>query len=186
MTWVMIVQTLVLAITGLLIWRYTIETTALREEMVRQNNLSLRPVVLPEFRRGEHEMVQYWVRNVGNACAVNVAISPRRITEKGGVPFELRFKGCAYLPPGKDSLMEGSPWLGESPHHPPHSGDYYPAIPVSSLAKSEESEIRFSDVEGQRYGILITIHPGQVLPSSVDIGPIQRLWTSHVFHRYSF
>lgn len=175
MTWVMVVQTLVLAITAWLVWRYTIETAALRKEMVRQNNLSLRPLVLPEFRRDEHGKLQFWVRNVGNACAVNVEISPRKIADPKGGPFEVRFQRCSFLPSGKDNLMEFSTWLGGSPYNSNDPGGYYPPFPSQPLGKTEESTISFSDVEGQRYRIVITIHPGQGLPITVDVGRIERL-----------
>lgn len=116
-------QTLVLAWTAYLIKRYTDETSGLRKEMVRQNKLSLRPYVVPVFKR-ENNKPTLWLKNIGHGCAVNIAVSPRKIASMAGGSFEVRLKTPDYLASGDTSETEASYWVGDTPHTlPPRAAD---------------------------------------------------------------
>jgi len=57
--------------TAFVIVLYTMETAAMREEMVRQAELQLRPVIVGTSKQGLLELV-----NVGHGAAVNIEIRP--------------------------------------------------------------------------------------------------------------
>ena len=97
-------QTIVFSLTAALVCWYTIETFRLRREMVRQNEIALRPVVVPEFDRSPDGLICK-LRNIGAGAAFNESIEPVEIfrsTELGGeLVFEVRFTPLPYLASGQ-------------------------------------------------------------------------------------
>ena len=109
-------QTIVLGYTAYLVRRYTwateqytAETSELKRAMVRQNEISLRPVVVPIFEEapGNHVLK---VQNVGAACALNVRVQPvRQVFGEGetfATPHETRFVPLEYLAPGQSAEVQ--------------------------------------------------------------------------------
>jgi hypothetical protein len=108
----LLAQTAVLAWTAFLILRYTRATeqytratTSLLNETIRQNKISLRPIVLPEFT-GDPRL-KLLLQNVGTGCAVNVMIHPVVLGRQTIPDFadlgviETRFSRVDYLPSGE-------------------------------------------------------------------------------------
>jgi hypothetical protein len=181
-------QTLVLAFTAYLIWRYTSATekytsvtSDLRVETVRQNELSLRPIVLPEFL-GNGADAAMRLRNSGAGCAVNVQVSPvgtlQFAGQEGGMGMgriETRFEPIAYLPSGERLEVKSGVWaddqkLGNNPFH----NWFHPTRPGDEIA----IEIKFSDIEGRAYrlrALILAEHDLAKLPRSVRLGQIEKL-----------
>jgi len=185
-TVVLSAQTLVLAATGYLVWRYTkatenytAETAALRAETVRQNKLSLRPIVLPEFPMVQGEL-GFQLRNCGLGCAVNVQVAPIETNRYAGGEIDLGriesgFEQVDYLSSGERAdvrvgvYANGQP-LGETLvrywFHPRQRG------PQTAI------EIFFADVEGNRYRLQATVASESDLarlPRKVRIGSVEEL-----------
>jgi hypothetical protein len=150
--------------------RYTDETAGLRQEMVRQNKLALRPIVLPAFKLEGGRPV-FCLTNVGNGCAVNITVSPRKIAEE--LSFEVRLKAPDYLAVGQQCCLEASYWIGDKPHSPSAPNAYYAPFAEGLTQGREDRVITFADIEGQGYELQIAIWPGQPLPSRVELGPVQ-------------
>src|SRR5260370_17370120 len=69
-------QTVVLGITALIIGWYTFETSRMRKEIVRQNSISLRPVVVFEFCHDAAHNRFLVAKNIGNGAAFNITTVP--------------------------------------------------------------------------------------------------------------
>jgi hypothetical protein len=166
-------QTAVLLITGFFICWYTIETSRLRSAMVRQNEISLRPVVAPVFEEapGRHVLK---LHNVGAACAFNVKIQPLKqmFGEEGtslAVPHETRFVPIEYLAAG--DITEVQFWEysnGEPTNEKFLQEKFFPRRAASPITMT----ISFDDVEGGGYEHEIRIEPRthvfKGLPAQLD------------------
>lgn len=176
-------QAIVLALTAYLIWRYTkstekytAATAALLAETVRQTKLSVRPIVLPEFpTNGPGD---FWLRNCGEACAVNIQVLPVGTTHFDGAELgmghiESRFEPIDYLPVGKAMEVDTSTWANEEKlQDSPFDNWFLPRFP------GEETTliITFGDVEGRRYRLRVVIPAEQNIancPRTVRLGPIE-------------
>ena len=93
-------QTVVLAITAGLIYWYIIETSGLRKQMVRQNEIALRPVIVPVFDNRGGEPI-FKLKNIGVGVAFNVTVEPLievRLIEPGHeLRHEFRFSRLSHL-----------------------------------------------------------------------------------------
>ena len=179
---VLALQTIVLAFTAYLVWRYTKaterytdETSGLRREMVRQNEINLRPVVVPRFEEvpGKHVLR---LQNVGAACALNVIVQPiKHVFGEGtslAVPHETRFVPLEYLPAGQITEVLFREYSnGEPTNERFLEKQFFPTRVNSPITMT----IWFDDVEGGAYEHEISIEPrthvfkGQVLQLDTDI-----------------
>ena len=178
-------QTIVLAMTGYFVWRYTKaterythETAGLRAESVRQNKLLLRPIVLPLFYR--ENTLGFWLKNCGQGCAVNVGVSPvstRRYAE-GEMSFgeiETRFGTLDYLPSEAVELVAYSTYAdGQSVTGTPFLHWFHPSEPGEEIRLL----IIFEDIEGRQYEIPARILAEMDLarlPRKVEVGKIREV-----------
>jgi hypothetical protein len=172
-TWV---QNLILLVTaGIIVW-YTIETYRLRREMVRQNVMSLRPLVLPEFVRAPN--FGFFLKNCGAGCALNVRVSPIPIIANdnfGLGPSEVRFEPAYFMSVGERLGTPSKIWSAGVPtQRSPLDTWYFPQLPGDEV----KFEIYFDDVEGGSYKIPVTIHAetdSNLLPRRVQIGSVTRI-----------
>jgi hypothetical protein len=170
-------QTVVLAITAILVWLYTRETARLRREIVRQNEISLRPVVVPIFDEGPNRHI-FKLRNVGGACAFNLRVQPMRRTAGGSdlkVSQETRFDSLDYLPPGLPSgelpEIHFKQYSNGQPETEPFLQHWlFPASATALITM----RIQFDDVEGGGYEQEISIEP----PTSLYEAPALQIGTS--------
>jgi hypothetical protein len=170
-------QTVILLLTaGVVVW-YTIETRRLRNEMVRQNTISLRPMVLPQFA-GANAQRSFRLRNCGVGCALNVRISPIPIIgedELGLGPAEVRFAQAYYMAAGEDIPIPVRIWAGGRPaERSPFDNWFFPQYPGAEI----KFEISFEDVEGGSFSIPVTIlaeRDQQRLPREVRIGAVRQI-----------
>ncbi len=180
----LLVQTVVLAVTGYLVWRYTKateryteETAALRKETVRQGRMSLRPIVLPEFP-DDHGRLLFRLRNCGIGCALNVRVPPVRTDRyaQGDVNFgqiESRFDAVGYLTGAGETWVESETFAdGQKLANSPFKQWFHPSRPGPETT----IEITFGDVEGHQYKVAAKIAQQfdlDQLPREVLIGSIQ-------------
>ncbi len=75
-------QVIILAITAVIIFWYTVETYWLRRESQRQTELQLRPFVVLEAVR-QIEGVGFQVKNIGNGTALNIRIGSVLVKYEG-------------------------------------------------------------------------------------------------------
>jgi hypothetical protein len=152
-------QTAVLLITGAFICWYTIETSRLRRAMVRQNEISLRPVVVPVFEEapGRHVLK---LHNVGTACALNVRVQPvKQVFGEGtslAVPHETRFVPHEYLAAGQITEVRFQEYSNNDPTNEKFlEKKFFPTRVVCPITIT----ICFDDVEGGGYEHEISIVP---------------------------
>lgn len=182
-----LIQAIVLAWTACLINKYTCETSALRKateryadetaalrrETVRQNRLALRPIVLPDFGvQGDRTL---HLRNCGVGCALNVSISPVQVPKGdplGLGPAEIRFTVLAYLPPSDGQDVRVEVWAdGAMAQQSPLERLFLPQYPGPNL----RLELRFEDVESQKYRVEVTISGGSAQRRQVNIGRVEEV-----------
>ena len=152
-------QTFVLLITGGFVCWYTIETARLRRQMVRQNEISLRPVIVPMFEEGPNQNV-FKLRNVGAGCAFNVRVQPiKRVFGENTshqIPYETKFYPLDYLAAGEVAEMRWTVFSNGAPIHEKFlENKFFPTRVTSSLI----IVIAFDDVEGGGYEHEITVEP---------------------------
>ncbi len=159
-------QTIVLGYTAYLVRRYTwateqytAETSELKRAMVRQNEISLRPVVVPIFEEapGNHVLK---VQNVGAACALNVRVQPvRQVFGEGetfATPHETRFVPLEYLAPGQSAEVQFREFSNDEPTNERFlEKHFFPRRVVAPITMA----IWFDDVEGAGYEHEISIEP---------------------------
>jgi len=181
-TGVLFLQTAVLALTAYLVWRYTKateryteETAELKHQMVRQNEINLRPVVVPLFEEAPGKRV-FRLQNVGAACALNVTVQPiKHVFGEGtslAVPHETRFVPLEYLPAGQITDVRFREYSNDEPTNESFLEKHFFPTRVNSPITMT---IRFDDVEGGAYEHEISIEPrthvfkGQVAQLDTDI-----------------
>lgn len=170
-------QPALLAVTLLVVLWYTVETFRLRKEMVRQNKISLRPIVLPDF---DIPARVFRLRNCGVGCALNVRVSPVRIPRDlaqglgfGECECEIRFEPAYYMPSQERLPTPFSVWAGGQHVASGWLNDWF--FPDRATRRIS-LRISFEDVEGRSYAVPVTIEgtaeqPG--IPKSVVVGAIE-------------
>jgi len=169
-------QVVILALTALVIVWYACETRRLVREVVHQNEISLRPLVLPEFSgTGAHRVFR--LKNCGIGCALNVRVSPIVITladQAGLGPAEQRFDSPYYMAAGEVLEIPTKVWVAGQPmEHSTFDNWCFPHYPGDEI----QFEILFGDVEGGSYAIPVVIraeHDQARLPRQVEIGAVRK------------
>ena len=171
-------QTAVLAITAVLICWYTRETSGLRKQMVRQNEIALRPVIVPVFdNRGGKPIFK--LENIGVGVAFNVTVEPliqERSIELGHVlRCEFRFSRLSHLGSNKGSEVQYQRYMNGNLNQGPNP-DFRDFLPAPGQRRTTITVV-FDDVEGGRYRCGITLVP-PAKPSEdclVELLPIEKV-----------
>ena len=127
--------------------------------MVHQNEISLRPVVVPVFEEGPGRHVLK-LHNIGAACALNVRIQPlKQVFGEGtslAVPHETRFVPIEYLAAGQITDVQFREYSNDEPTNESSlEKKFFPRRVVSPIRMT----ICFDDVEGGGYEHIIGIEP---------------------------
>ncbi len=149
-------QTVVLGITALIIGWYTFETSRMRKEIVRQNSISLRPVVVFEFCQDAAHNRLLVAKNIGNGAAFNITTVPLNVVP-GSDSWDIHFDRIHSL--GSKERAEVAytmPGLGSA-----DKGDRGYLFFPQAASKLRELRIEYQDVEGGRYRQDLTVHPKQ-------------------------
>jgi hypothetical protein len=170
-------QAAILLLTALAIIWYTLETRRLAKEVVRQNEISLRPLVLPEFAGDARQRILK-LKNCGTGCALNVRISPIPIIPADDIglgPAEVRFESAYYMATGENLVTPVRVWAkGQPAQQSPFDNWFFPQYPGGEIMFT----ISFDDVEGGSYMVPVTIQAeaNQArLPRQVRIGSVRRM-----------
>jgi hypothetical protein len=160
------VQTGVLAVTAGFVWWYTRETAKLRKEMVRQNKLTIRPIILAEITREQNP--RFSLKNVGSGCAINVVVTAKNYGDVKGSQIIGRFEPVEYLPAGVERQVEYFIEVDGRRHNPQAPGDYWPA-------SGGKFEIRWEDIEGRGYFVAAEMPPSVTGRKYFNLGPVKEL-----------
>ncbi len=159
MIYAMWAQTTIFAVTAVLVWWYTKETGKLRREMVRQNEIHLRPVVVPIFEEAPNQHV-FKLQNVGACCALNVRVQPIKHmfgqSTSHQIPHETIFNPLDWLASGQAVEVRFTEFSnGKQVDYKFLQNKFFPAHVTSPVTIT----IVFDDVEGGRYERKISIEP---------------------------
>jgi len=168
MSWIEIINTVVLAITAAIIAWYTVETYRLRRETVRQNELQLRPYVVPTFS-AKRDGYKLELKNIGKGTATNVHLDTLSIDLGGSEEqWRAKFSSVDYIEPGSKT-------------EPGMSSNRLPKFLSTMLVPSDSAvpwtlRVLFDDIEGGRYLLEFDIMPPQIPNSTnVIVRPIRRM-----------
>ena len=140
-------QTFVLAITALIVWKYT-------KEMARQTSISLRPVVVFEFNQDAAHNRCLMLKNIGRGAAFNITTVPLNVVP-GSDSWDVHFERVPWLgSKERQQVLYGMPVLASI-----EKGDRGYLFFPQSTSKLRELRIEYQDVEGQRYRQDLTVHP---------------------------
>jgi hypothetical protein len=166
--WATWAQVGILSLTALVLYLYTLETSALRRATVRQTQIALRPVIVPVFEFGREP--KFKVKNIGANTAFNIRVKPHELDTQ--IKWEYRFGSIPVLEPGKDAeiqieqSIEGEPADLETTRH-----SFFPRYSTSE----SELAIEFGDTVGGRYMLKVQIHPRENFinaKENYEIGPV--------------
>jgi hypothetical protein len=136
-----VVQTVAVALTGLVIIWYTHETYLLRVETQKQTELSQRPLVLAELSDK-----QFAVTNYGHGVAFNVSIKPVTVDEKEQI--FIQFKDAVPILKSQEAKIIGA----ESFHKGTSTGDFFNAHLNSKYTTQDMIlEVEYQNAELQSY-----------------------------------
>lgn len=151
MLYAMWTQTAVLLATAILICFYTRETSGLKKEMVRQNEISLRPVIVPilDIRGTE---LSFKLENIGVGAAFNVTVEPLidvRPLDSHELRMEFRFANLSYLASGQSRDVRFERFVNGK-RNPGPDAAFRNFLPVYGH-ETKAVNIVFDDVEGGRH-----------------------------------
>jgi hypothetical protein len=138
--------------------------------MVRQNEIALRPVIVPVFDMRDGERI-FKLENIGVGAAFNVTVEPLVQVLPLGEPGqelrqEFRFSGLNQLGSKQSGEIHFQRFwngtLNQGPHPHPAFRDFLPAYGQEALTIT----VVFDDVEGGRYRCGITLVP----PAQLGMG----------------
>lgn len=163
-------QTVVLSVTAFIIAWYTLETARVRRQITRQNSITLRPVVVFEFKQDVADNRQLIARNIGQGAAFNVVTTPLNIVA-GSEGWDIHFDIVHSL---------GSQQVAEVGYRMPVINERYNRGHLffpQATSRRRDLRIEYEDVEGGRYRQDLTVHPKQEGADSghVTYAPIQPL-----------
>jgi hypothetical protein len=164
MSWIEVINTVVLFVTAVIIAWYTVETYKLRRETVRQNEINLRPYLVPSFPE-TREGYKLEVKNIGNGTATNIRINipPMNFTDVQ-VQWKYEVTPLDWLESG--SSIEAKLW-----HNGQLSMMNILLVPQANRFQLIEADgprqmgvpwvlrLLFDDVEGARYLLEFDITP---------------------------
>ena len=186
-TWIELINTGVLTITaGIIVW-YTVETYKLRREAIRQNELQLRPYLVPSFPE-THDGYHLELRNIGKGTATNIRID---IPSINFTDVQVRWK---YDVTSLDWLEAGSQAEARLWHNGQPALMNILLVPqVNRFQQIDEDgrrqmgtpwilKILFDDIEGARYLLEFDVTPTERAESSnVVARPIRKVARDFIF-----
>jgi hypothetical protein len=176
-------QTVILAVTAFLVWRYAHDTRTLAKEtaglgrqMVRQNDITLRPYLVPILPPGPYVRdLECKLTNIGVGAALNVEVQPlrdRRSDEpEGEFVYEFRFTPIPYLGSGQaSSSLDFERFLNGKPSPPP---DLAPKNFLPMHGQGERTmRVLFQDVEGTKYECAYKLRASAMLAGACNVEPV--------------
>jgi hypothetical protein len=197
----LIMQDVVLLMTAAFILWYTIETKRLRKaiqdslgeatrlrneasqqtrEIIRQNKIAVRPVIVPEFfKNGESG---FWLANYGAGCALNVGVLPMVVKDAAVRDRTIGDVSLCFTPYQDALSTESSTRVhiaAKCNGMPETDSDVRFVFHPNRLGPRVELATVFQDVEGQAYRLVTVIGSGVDLQApycrDVILGPIEEI-----------
>lgn len=166
-------QTLVLAITGVIVLYYAMETAKTRREITRQNLMVLRPVIVLDFYQDSSFNRALVIQNIGNGAAFNIDVEPLNIVPDT-TAWDIHFDKIDFLKAhGSQEIKYVMPTIGHEGHRD-RGSLFFP----QETQKTRRMRIRYEDVEGGRYEVELGVYPRDAASSKagyVSYSPIQKL-----------
>lgn len=174
-TWGLIIQTGVLIVTAALVWWYVRETQQMKQEMVHQNQLQLRPVVVPligcDRSIGKYKP-HVKLKNIGSSAAFNIKIEALVLDKERKLQHE--FEQITALAAKEEREVEYELYSSNRQTHAHSSNSYID--PFTSLGANQTLTISFQDTEGGTYQLQARVYPDQKANGDrpVELGPIRK------------
>lgn len=157
-----VIQSIVMAITAGLVCWYALEAQKLTKEMVHQNQINLRPVVVPVVRYEPNQnKTTVKLKNIGGGVAFNVSIEPSSDDPAGRV--EYRFGQLTFLASCDEAEVECGIY-SNNVRQPLPSRAYF-----DFFAVGKRITILFGDVEGGEYRLEADVAPPEKTIGDRDI-----------------
>lgn len=188
--WIQIINTGVLTITAAIIAWYTVETFRLRREAIRQNELQLRPYLMPSFPEIQ-EGYKLELKNIGKGTATNIRIEiPSIDLTDPEVQWKYEVTRVDSLESGLDTQPKlwcnGRPTKSINILHAPQINTFQlsDANGDRQMGTPWTLKILFDDVEGGRYLQEFDVMPSARPESSNVIArPIRRVASDFRFQQ---
>ena len=179
--WIEVINIGVLTITAVIIAWYTWETHKLRREMVRQNEIHLRPYVVLFFST-HREGYKLELKNIGSSTATNIQIESFTLQFNDPLgewmgPLQFEFGTIDWLSAGSSVEVEV------------RCNGRRETFWISTLAPQRTPvqwtlRVLFDDVEGGRYLLEFDVMPPEVPDSTnVKVRPIRRVASDFAFEQ---
>jgi len=165
-------QTIILAVTALIVAWYTILTSKILRETTRQTGITLRPVVVLSFRQDAARNRCLSAKNIGQGAAFNVRIAPLNVVP-GTSGWEIHFEPVHWLASQEEAEIRYKMPVVDS-EKTDRGYLFFPQI----TSKSRGLRIEYEDVEGGRYRQDLTImahDEGAPGDGEVSYAPIQKI-----------
>ncbi len=150
----------VLWATGIVILLYTIETQRMRREMVRQNEITIQPVLM--VRLEEREVPPYVIlHNIGRGPAMHVQISEVVLGEEAERRVSIQFPRVDYILAG----VEQNVWpdhFREGPRGVERYNDALAFLNPRTATARYDLTLSYEDVGGQRHQSVVWMGQGGV------------------------
>jgi hypothetical protein len=142
--------------TGGILLIYTIETQAMRLEMVRQNELAIRPLLITTIEERVETQQRtprphLLLRNIGRGAALFVRMQDLELEFEPGKRDTIQFDHISYIEPGKDAsplLIFSSPGEGN------RSRTFFPFaknLDPQAAIITYKVAVSYEDIFGQEY-----------------------------------
>jgi hypothetical protein len=145
----------VLFLTGVVILVYTVETQGLRLEMVRQNEMTVQPVIIVTIDTkwmqeiaptGRDRVV---LKNIGRGPALFIKVGEVELNQVPRGRLVAKFDTIDYLEPGKDAVVVAT-WRGEFETGSSQPQDFTSNLNPQFASESYEVNVFYEDINGQR------------------------------------
>jgi hypothetical protein len=144
-------------LTGVVVLIYTNETYRLRLQMVRQNDISVKPFVVAVMKGKPYER-QIFLKNIGRGAALFVWVGDVGLGEVVGQVADLRelvkpdvatFSKYNFIEAGNEQFLEalcGTPTIANSKYL-----DFTPSLDPDTAKQNYKVTINYQDVDGRDY-----------------------------------
>ena len=172
------IQTVVLALTLVVVAIYTHQTWLMQKAISLQTRYSILPIFIPEIVRGSQPEIGDWLEllNIGNGVALNIQIDPIDIKLDFEAPRilpapNIEFEHVTYSPPQGRAIVRHSSYLSKEEDREPmnRSLDWlWELTPYRMRAASYTIKVRFRDVFGNKYVQAIHLTKSGCWPGPVE------------------
>jgi hypothetical protein len=152
-----------LLLSGIVVLLYTVETQGLRMEMVRQNEMTIQPVVTAKiaFREGRGDE-SYFIalRNIGRGPALQVQVKDIRYLETPDAKYRMKCKMIDFIEPGEEKPLEFTFVCETEEKTITKTTQFALFLDPNTASKSYDFEIDYKDIGLQRHVSVVRMGKG--------------------------